>query len=229
MESTGQDPGAAPAANDIVTKCVCTKNGGEIKTADLNAVYRDTTYIDTSGGKSKKRKSVERCSEMPVTGVSYEQAKAFCEWLSDEYAGDSKYNSLELNFRLPTPAEMDSLLSDIVSQWPKGSADRIAYEKGINSHGCALYNFKHNSWCDNNVRMKKAFGYGVPMRSGFFFADFNGLLDVMGNVAEMTSEKGVAKGGSCIDTAAQCQSGAVNSYDSPKVWLGFRVVADLKQ
>jgi formylglycine-generating enzyme required for sulfatase activity len=76
--------------------------------------------------------------------------------------------------------------------------------------------------------MKLRYGYGVPMEVGFFFADYNGLMDLMGNVAEMTDEEGVAIGGSAKHSASSCQPGVKISYEGPQWWLGFRVVASLK-
>ena len=64
---------------------------------------------------------------MPITGISYDQAKAYCEWLSDNYADMPKFSGLKLNFRLPTPVEMDTLLSDIFKLWKPGDPDRDTF------------------------------------------------------------------------------------------------------
>lgn len=229
LQENNQDPSLLPIPNDLVTKCIYMKNGDDdITLRDRQAVYRDTTFMELPTGKGKKTRGIEKCEDMPVTGITYEQALAYCEWVSEKYANNSKFNLLHLNFRLPTPVEMDSLLQDVFSIWPKGDENYVAFQQGINKHGCALYNHRHNSWCDTNLLMKKEFGYAVPMKTGIFFPDRNGMLDLMGNVAEMTSEKGIAKGGSCIHAAAECQPGAVNRYDGAQTWLGFRVVAELK-
>lgn len=225
MTANGNGPATLPQANSINDACVCYRVGSGVALRDARAIYRDTTFID--GEKGKRVRGVEKCADMPVTGITYEQAVAYCEWLSETYA-DSKYYNLKLDFRLPAPAEMDSLLADTYSLWRAGDDSYSAFQNGINGHGCAIYNHLHNSWCETNVRMKNEFGYGVPMQQGVFFPDVNGLYDLMGNVAEMTSEKGMAKGGSCIDLAKDCQPGATNPYDGPDFWLGFRVVADLK-
>jgi formylglycine-generating enzyme required for sulfatase activity len=218
--------GLCPTPNPINFKCVC--EGDKIIEPE-NVVYRDTTYYETKEGKKgKKRKAVEQCVNMPITGINFEQAQSYCKWLTEKYGSSDLYGQLELTFRLPTPKEMDDLLQDTFSEWKPNEDNYKAYQEGINSHGCAIYNHAHNSWCDNNFDMKNRYGYGVPMEEGLFFADMNGLYDLMGNVAEMTSEKGIAKGGSCRDQATACQPGAVNNYDGPQYWLGFRVVAELK-
>ncbi len=227
LEAKGQDPSLLPTPNEIVSKCIYTQRQEEVALRERRSLFRDTSFIDSDNG--KKIKAVEKCENMPVNGITYEQAMAYCDWLSDKYVDISKYAPLKLNFRLPTPAESDSLLQDVYSSMKKGDEHYLAFQQGINKHGCAIYNHRHNSWCAANILMKKEFGYGIPIQEGVFFPDMNGLLDLMGNVAEMTSAKGVAKGGSCIHTAAECQPGIENKYDGPKVWLGFRVVADLKK
>lgn len=225
IEASDRAAISLPEPGKLSNSCLYYRRGTEVFLRESDATYRDTTFIDAETG--KKVRGIEKCANMPVTGISYEQALAYCDWLSETYA-DSKYYELKLNFRLATPAEMDSLLTDIYSMFKPGEDNYKAFQNGTNGHGCAIYNHLHNSWCDTNIRMKNEFGYGVPMQGGIFFPDANGLYDLMGNVAEMTSEKGKAKGGSCIDQAKDCQPGVINSYDGPSFWLGFRVVADLK-
>lgn len=53
------------------------------------------------------------------------------------------------------------------------------------------------------------------------------LYNMFGNVAEMTSEKGIAKGGSFVHTLEECAADRVQVYDSPQAWLGFRCVAEV--
>lgn len=225
IEASERAPISLPEPGKLSNTCLYYRRGEEVFVRDPKTVFRDTLFVDSETG--KKVHGVESCANMPVTGISYEQALAYCDWLTETFA-DSKYYEMELTFRLPTPAEMDSLLTDIYSMWRKGDDSYKAFQTGINGHGCALYNHRHDSWCDTNIKLKNEFGYGVPIREGIFFPDVNGLLDLMGNVAEMTSEKGIAKGGSCIDVAKDCQPGVVNAYNRPQFWLGLRVVADLK-
>jgi formylglycine-generating enzyme required for sulfatase activity len=227
IKEGGDGDDRIPEFNDLNKKCLCSKNDNDelvlINPTKVN--YRDTTYLEVKDGKpGKKRKSVEPCSDMPITGISYESALAYCEYLNSKM--DEEYPDLNLTFRLPTKEEMNLLLKDTFSDWEPSMDNYKSYENGINMHGCAIYNHHHESWCDNNVNMKYQFGYGIPMGVSYFFPDVNGLYDLMGNVAEMTNEKGIALGGSCIHSAAHCQPGAVNQYNGPQPWLGFRVVSD---
>jgi hypothetical protein len=222
-------PSIRPASNPITDKCVCTQDGDRIVVFNPDQiVFRDTTFIEAGSKKGKKTQSEEWCSSMPITGITLSQALEFADWLTERYESDPKYASLGLKFRIPTPDEMDGLLTDIFGDFKPGQENFDAYKNGINIHGCAIYNHAHNSWCDNNKNMKVRYGYGVPHGGGWFFADFNGLMDVMGNVAEMTSEEGIAMGGSAMHPASSCQPGVKIPYEGPQGWLGFRVVASLK-
>lgn len=182
---------------------------GELFT-NKRAFYRDTTWRDTKG---RQILSQVACSRLPITGITYEQALRYCEYLSSR--------DKQFQYRLATPEEMTA-----IQQQSKFPDKEMA--SGINEHGCLLLNYRHNSWCDSNITLKQEYGYGVPMPVMTFFPSNVGLWDVFGNVAEMTSEKGVAMGGSCKDVIADCQPGARNNYDGPAYWLGFRVVAELR-
>jgi formylglycine-generating enzyme required for sulfatase activity len=222
MQERGEQDwqGIYPTSNPITDKCVCSNDGNQITVFNPDQiVFRDTTFIEAGSKKGKKTRSEEWCSNMPVTGISIGQAQQFAEWLTLKYESDDKYAGLGLVFRLPTPLEMDI---------KPGQENFDAYKNGINVHGCAIYNHAHNSWCDNNKNMKMRYGYGVPMEVGWFFADYNGLMDVMGNVAEMTAEEGIAMGGSAMHPASSCQPGVKIPYEGPQWWLGFRLVAELK-
>jgi hypothetical protein len=53
------------------------------------------------------------------------------------------------------------------------------------------------------------------------------IVDIQGNVAEMTSIKGLSKGGSYFHYAAETFKGKEIPYNKPERWLGFRCVAKL--
>jgi formylglycine-generating enzyme required for sulfatase activity len=229
ITSTDDPKTAFPECNPVNKKCICDQDEGMFKLSNIKSVvYRDTSFIEVGSKTNKKTRGQEFCINMPITGISLEQAEDYAKWLTEYYSMNTKYADLQLEFRLPTPDEMESLLSDTFSRSRPGEDLYDSYKRGINSHGCAIYNHAHNSWCDNNKNMKLRYGYGVPMEVNLFFPDVNGLYDLQGNVAEMTSEPGVSMGGSCIHTAEACQPGAKTAYNYPEKWLGFRLVAELK-
>ena len=55
-----------------------------------------------------------------------------------------------------------------------------------------------------------------------------GLYNMIGNVAEMVDEDGVAKGGSWVHELADCKIESRQFYTKPTSWLGFRCVAEVR-
>ncbi|MDF7810800.1 SUMF1/EgtB/PvdO family nonheme iron enzyme [Hymenobacter sp. YC55] len=55
-----------------------------------------------------------------------------------------------------------------------------------------------------------------------------GVQHIIGNVAEMTATKGVAKGGSFKTSAQELKLESRQVYQGPQSWLGFRCVATVK-
>jgi formylglycine-generating enzyme required for sulfatase activity len=56
-----------------------------------------------------------------------------------------------------------------------------------------------------------------------------GLTDMVGNVAEMVSEEGIAKGGSWAHTLEQSKISNRQYYTKPQAWLGFRCVCEVRR
>ncbi|MFM8911488.1 MAG: formylglycine-generating enzyme family protein, partial [Flammeovirgaceae bacterium] len=56
-----------------------------------------------------------------------------------------------------------------------------------------------------------------------------GLTDMIGNVAEMVAEDGIAKGGSWAHTLDQSRIVNRQYYTKPEAWLGFRCVCEVKR
>jgi Sulfatase-modifying factor enzyme 1 len=55
-----------------------------------------------------------------------------------------------------------------------------------------------------------------------------GLYNTIGNVAEMVSEHGIAKGGSYEQPLELCQIKKRQTYSKPEKWIGFRPVCEIK-
>jgi formylglycine-generating enzyme required for sulfatase activity len=54
------------------------------------------------------------------------------------------------------------------------------------------------------------------------------LFNTIGNVAEMVSEKGIAKGGSFAQKLEKCRIKDRQSYSKPEKWIGFRPVCEIR-
>jgi formylglycine-generating enzyme len=193
-------------------------------------------------------------SNYPVVGVSYEQAEAFCAWLTDKYMREKKRRFKQVRFKLPTS-----------EQWvfaAKGKLDNSSFPwKGLdlqNRKGEWLANFravpqvaivKDSAYVKNanGDYEKRAFnvagdGYSTsmslsvsdqsditaPVRS--FYPNGYGLYNMAGNVEELVREKGKTHGGSWTDTGFYLQNNVAESYDSlhaTSAERGFRFVMEV--
>jgi formylglycine-generating enzyme required for sulfatase activity len=145
----------------------------------------------------------------PVVGISYEQALAYCKWRSrfvtnifnKSLQNKLKYNKLddkyiEFEFSLPTEEDWSKACKN------ENSESEINYqllktESDTNEHPVAAFDNKPNKF---------------------------GFYNLIGNVAEMTSKKGIAKGGSFYQTIEECNPTNNIIYSKPERWLGFRCV-----
>ena len=101
----------------------------------------------------------------------------------------------------------------------------------VNNRGCYLGNFKVPD-ASNCPGMKK---FSATAADGFlmtgpvqsYFPNDIGLSDVVGNVAEMTLEKGKACGGSWNHTPQESTIKSINSYSKPDAAIGFRVFMEV--
>lgn len=103
----------------------------------------------------------------------------------------------------------------------------------LNHRGCWLGNFKvpDTVTCPGIIKA----GYSPVSADGFsnmaatesYFPNDIGLYDVVGNVAEMTLEKGKACGGSWNHTPEESTMRSVNLYTKPDATVGFRVFMEI--
>ena len=170
-------------------------------------------------------------SNYPVVGISYSQALDFCKWRTERVkeflknAGGKKQktgmpdNISDLYYRLPTVAE-----------WEYGAyagLDSILHPFG--------YEFLDDSTRLNIVNVKRGEEYNPLGQSGYMpwscgSSDKNqfGFYDMIGNVAEMTSENGTCKGGSWNHFLEVSRIFYNLPYTTPSSWLGFRCVCVVK-
>ncbi len=173
----------------------------------------------------------------PVTGVSYEQVVDYCKWrtymanlaiyLKAKKITDPAYYTGEVfpihfMYRLPSKEEWEFVASG-----------------GIDSTSKTFRKFnKKEKHPYNTLERVTATGGRQNLHTAYlpdvmlsnvqsFYPGKYGIYNMTGNVAEMTAEKGVAKGGSFLDPLDNCKVNMQQNYTGPAIWLGFRCVATL--
>jgi formylglycine-generating enzyme required for sulfatase activity len=101
--------------------------------------------------------------------------------------------------------------------------------KPLNKFGCALGNFK---WPESQKPCRPDMtstpdGFMMMAFVEAYFPNDIGLYDVVGNVAEMTSEKGKACGGSWNHSPEESTIRSINEYKGPDAAVGFRVFMEV--
>ncbi len=100
--------------------------------------------------------------------------------------------------------------------------------KPQNSRNCFLGNFYVDNAvpCPNRALAFDGFVLMAPVRC--YFPNNIGLFDVVGNVAEMISDKGKACGGSWNDKPANSTILSVKRYGGPDETVGFRLFIEVE-
>ncbi len=153
----------------------------------------------------------------PAVCISYEGAKAYCEWLTKQYNLQRKRTYTQVVFRLPTEKEWRTAA---------GSGDPKAITPFPNNQikscdKCYLGNIRtsNNSFFeDGGFHQVKVHSYD-PNKMGFY--------NTLGNVSEMTSSKGKALGGSWYDLFEDCTFDKTQTYSNPDPSVGFRIVMEI--
>jgi formylglycine-generating enzyme required for sulfatase activity len=154
--------------------------------------------------------------DLPIAGITYEQAMEYIKYKQDvvNSCGFKARDTFRYACFLPTPEQFQMVQTRLDS---------------TNTLGCNLFNYA-NSLCADCPNGEKYLQNPVSSRTGKeptsvlgYFPDPFGLYNFKGNVAEMTSVKGIAMGGSCMHYASEAFDGRRQAYAGSAQWLGFRV------
>ena len=171
----------------------------------------------------------------PVVNVSYKGAKAYCEWLTAQFA-DSTIEGKKISFRLPTREEwLRAARADNHGfKYSWGQTDPYD-KKGAKKCNFKEYNSdeikdsdQHNLKAKNRVvvgtmnRLRSSVSVTMQVKS--FDANEFGLYNLNGNVAEMIDERNVALGGSWANAADEVTLESELEYEAPSPLVGFRPV-----
>lgn len=168
--------------------------------------------------------------EYPVVGISYEQAVLYCKWRTERLKEFFKTKELtdkknvyptNFEYRLPTKGEWEA-------------AAKIGYSEKTKKlletkfKGQLLANLRRN--LEDNIvvagNIADNADITAPVKS--YWPNAVGCYNLIGNVAEMISQKGIAKGGSWKNSPNEIAIEKEVTYTKPTAWLGFRCVVELK-
>jgi sulfatase modifying factor 1 len=239
---------------DFIQSYVDNPDSSKLNEFPSISVYPDTLVWKVDYGYSQNDPMVRdyfnnpAYNDFPVVGVTWEQANAYCVWLTRKYQGhkaSKKHPKLE--FRLPTAAEFEyaAKAGRENSKFP-WDGDIVRGEKGH-----LLANFKNDA---GNYTPD----YGLfPVNVRSYSPNAYELYNMAGNVAEWTTtaynpssaallndfnpnftyaaaaadsrylKRKVVKGGSWKDIAYFLQN-SVSTYEfqnQPRSYIGFRCVA----
>ncbi len=185
-------------------------------------------------------------NDYPVVNVSHAQAKAYMNWLTEQYnqSPDRKYK--QVIFRLPSEAEWVMACRGGHSDYVLTNAGRFSDDRGR-----IRANFKvisqsqvisvHDSiqvkpvpdYVDNLLIHSKSYSYDngmilTPCES--YWKNSYGIWNMMGNAAEFVAEEGFTKGGSWNSTGYSLMPLSRESFDSnysSSPTRGFRWVMEV--
>lgn len=178
----------------------------------------------------------------PVVGVDYEQAVAFCNWRSDRvnelYSLKPEMNPFpnkKYRYRLPTKFEWELAASGKLSvdTFPFGAISTMVKRKSyeiqlpffIRKKENQYYSFRCN-YSDLITNPKNMKDDLIAINDSYSPNSYN-LYHMIGNVSEMVSSKGIAKGGNFLLPLDSCKIKMEQHYTKPEVWLGFRCVCEI--
>ena len=169
-------------------------------------------------------------NDYPVVGISYEQAVQYCKWRTERVKElfetkmlTDKKNVYPTNFeyRLPTKEEWEAAAKI-------GYSEKIQQQLNTKYKGQILANLKRNK--EDNVVVAGNLAQNAdiiaPVKS--YWPNAAGCYNLIGNVAEMINQQGLAKGGSWMNEPSEVYIEKDLTYTKPTAWLGFRCVAEIK-
>lgn len=168
----------------------------------------------------------------PMVGVSFENALAYCQWLTVIYNKEENRKFSKVIFRLPTKEEWTLAANggDEKKQYPWGTGfirnSRSMSLCNYNENGELIFDSATKKYiiapiAPNGIRIKIT----SPVKS--FYPSSFGMYNMSGNVAEMIAEKGTAKGGSYDDPAWNVTIASEKKYTKATADIGFRVVMEV--
>ena len=167
--------------------------------------------------------------EHPVTNISYESAIAYCKWFERKYLNSKKVKISEASATLPTHEQWTTAAMGYRTMTPYSWGGPFTR----NQQGTYLGNYAplpmemlgtkgrvkipFEEYAENDATL-------FTNKVSYYCPNDLGLYNMNGNVAEMTLEKGVSKGGSWASHKISIQH--QEYYKEPNCKTGFRVAVN---
>jgi formylglycine-generating enzyme required for sulfatase activity len=163
----------------------------------------------------------------PMTCLSYDQAQLYIHWLAEKLTISLEKKNEPYYFiaRLPHPYEWEELAFKGLTRDEelRGIPDSVDAKK------CTRFAFKTNQTVCVNYNAKTEKSANGMSEVYCHQPDKMGNYGIFGNVAEMTSEKKLCKGGSYLNYARECKYDRIMTYQKPAPWLGFRYILEVRR
>lgn len=174
-------------------------------------------------------------ADFPVVNVSYEGALAFCRWLTIKYNSSRERKYKQVEFVLPDTIQWMQAArggrSHAMFPWNNYYLRdkqgrylcnmRRINELNIYRDSLDRPVFDHASEINYSGSLDDRSFYTAEVRS--FYPNPFGIYNMSGNVAEMTVERGISKGGSWNSFASEIMIQSFRKYRTPNPETGFRV------
>ena len=172
-------------------------------------------------------------SNYPIVNITHEGAVAYCKWLTVQYNQqhpEGKY----VSFRLPSEQEWryaaGSKNEKSISPFPNDNI--LSCDPAITGKKKSKNEIDTTEHCLYLGNIKTDKGYQAD--GGFHTISVTsyrpnafGIYNTFGNVAEMTSTKGVIKGGSWADLFSECTFDKNANYSDLDPRVGFRIMMEV--
>jgi formylglycine-generating enzyme required for sulfatase activity len=219
--------------------------------AGYNATWRDSFSSDYFPYRLKH----PAYAHYPITNISPNAAKAYCAWLNELYATYGKAKFANVEFVLPTENQWKEAAYGIRTKKQRRAfeaAQVLTYHENDYpwfSDRIYVENNNKSKWVDLNI-LARGFGSYLMNDTDFRKANFHdsfhshdetkpvksyspngiGMYCVIGNVAEMTAESNLLKGGSFMIHYFGCTVSSKDYYYQEPAWdIGFRVFMKVKR
>ena len=159
--------------------------------------------------------------EYPVVGISWKQAVVFCNWRSDRVM-EHLLIKKEMNPKMIIPKKLEYRLPTI-EEWENiagaGYEEKTQHKLDKKYADSPKANFKSEK---QDITVNTT----APVHQ--YWPNKLGTYNMLGNVAEMTNEEGVAKGGSWVQLESEVSIDKDFEYKNPENWIGFRCLCEVE-